>query len=88
MKVFVIAVVVFLLVLTIINKISIRLGFKKANPSQKPILVFGIVFSCLATILIVFYNYYYNLPLFSTKLLVPLVLLLMFADQYRRSIEN
>ena len=84
MKVFVIAIGIFLLFLTIINKISIRLGFRKASSSQKRILLFGLSFSASATLFIILYNYYNNVPLFSTKLLVPFVFLLMFADQYRR----
>lgn len=84
MKVFVIAIGIFLLFLTIINKISIRLGFRKAHSSQKTILLFGLSFSASATLFIILYNYYNNVPLFSTKLLVPFVFFLMFADQYRR----
>ena len=84
MKVFVIAIGIFLLFLTIINKISIRLGFRKAHSSQKTILLFGLYFSASANLFIMLDKYYNNVALFSKKLLGAFVFLWMFDEQYRR----
>jgi hypothetical protein len=85
MKLFITVLVILILVLTIIDKIRIRFGYKgSASVVSKKWFIF-LITACVLLIGITGHQYYLTRDYDTlSKMLIPFVLLIFMVDQWRR----
>lgn len=85
MKIFITVIAVLILLLTIIDKLRVRFGYKRNQANFPTKWIYLLVLFCLVMLGFTGHQYYVTKDNGAlSKMLIPIVLLIMVMDQWRR----